>query len=101
MKKKLQFPNNTSRLVRSTLSTDIETTRNIHVMVNRETPDTVDGHKDIEIRLESKTKIKSAMIGIILLSMVSVVIILLIICTYPLEKYQIMKYTQKEDLCDI
>lgn len=70
-------------------------------MVNRETPDTVDGHKDIEIRLESKTKIKSAMIGIILLSMVSVVIILLIICTYPLEKYQIMKYTQKEDLCDI
>lgn len=70
-------------------------------MVNRETPDTVDGHNDIEIRLESKTKIKSARIGIILLSMVAVVIILLIICTYPLEKYQIMKYTQKEDLCDI
>lgn len=71
------------------------------LVVNRETPDTVDKHEDIEIRLESKTKIKSARIGIILLSMVSVVIILLIICTYPLEKYQIMKYTQKEDLCDI
>lgn len=66
------------------------------LVVNRETPDTVDKHKDIEIRLESKTKIKSARIGIILLSMVSVVIILLI-----LEIYQIMKYTQKEDLCDI
>lgn len=70
-------------------------------MVNRYNPDTEEGHTDIEIKLESKTKIKSARIGIILLSMVSVVIILLIICTYPLEKYQIMKYSQKEDHCDI
>lgn len=97
-----QFQNNTSRSVRSTLSTDIETTRNIHVLVvNRENPDTEDGHKDIEIKSESTTTIKSARIGIILLSMVSVFITLLLISTFLPEKYQIMKFKQKDVPCDI
>lgn len=70
-------------------------------MVNRENPDTEDGHKDIEIKSESTTTIKSARIGIILLSMVSVFITLLIISTFLPEKYQIMKFKKKEVLCNI
>lgn len=77
MKKYGQFQNNTFRSVRSTLLTGIETTRNIHVfMVNKQNPNTEDGHKDTEIKSESTTTIKSARIGIILRSMVSVFITL-------------------------
>lgn len=102
MKTYWQFQNNTSRSVRSTLSTDIETTRSVHVfMVNKENPDTEDGHKDTEIKSGSTTTIKSARIAIILLSMVSVFITLLIISTFLPEKYQIMKFKQKEVLCNI
>ncbi|XP_052681416.1 multiple epidermal growth factor-like domains protein 10 [Crassostrea angulata] len=87
--------------VRSTLSTDIETTRSAHVfMVNRENPNTEDRHKDTDFKSESTTTIKSARIGIILLSMVSVLITLLIISTFLPEKYQIIKFKQKEVLCD-
>lgn len=70
-------------------------------MANKENPNTEDGHKDTEIKSESTTTIKSARIGIILLSMVSVFITLLIICTFLPEKYQIMKFKQKEVLCNI
>lgn len=70
-------------------------------MVNKENPDTEDGHKDTEIKSGSTTTIKSARIGILLLSMVSVFITLLIISTFLPEKYQIMKFKQKEVLCNI
>lgn len=81
---------------------DTQTTRNIDNLVVRiENRGTKAGNKDIENNSESALKTKPARIGIILLSLVSVIIILLIVCTYPLEKYQITKYRQKENLFNV
>lgn len=81
---------------------DTQTTTNIdNLEVRRENPHTKSGNKDIDNYSESTAKIKPARIGIILLSILSVVIILLIMCTYPLERYQTTKYMQKEDLFNI
>lgn len=68
---------------------DTQTTTNIdNLEVRRENPHTKSGNKDIDNNSESTAKIKPVMIGIILLSILSVVIILLIMCTYPVERYQ-------------
>lgn len=78
---------------------DTQTKRNIHdLMVNRENQDTEAEHKDIDINSKSTAKIKPAGVGISLLRIMFEIIILLIICTYPLEKHQITKYRQKNDL---
>lgn len=77
---------------------DTETPRNIDdLVVNIENLDTEAGHKDIDNNSESTAKIKPARIEIILLTIVSMAIILLIISTYPLEKYQNTNYRQKEE----
>lgn len=79
---------------------DTQTTTNIdNLEVRRKNPHTKSGNKDNNS--ESTAKIKPVMIGIILLSILSVVIILLIMCTYPVERYQTTKYMQKEDLFNI
>lgn len=71
------------------------TTINIYdLVVNRENPEKEAGHKDTDNNSKSTTKIEPAMIGIILLTIVSLVIALWIICTHSLEKYQSTKYTQ-------
>lgn len=81
---------------------DTQTTTNIdNLEVRRKNPHTKSGIKDIDNNSESTAKKKPVMIGIILLSILSVVIILLIMCTYPVERYQTTKYMQKEDLFNI
>lgn len=81
---------------------DTQTTTNIdNLEVRRKNPHAKSGNKDIDNNSESTAKIKPVMIGIILLSILSVVIILLIMCTYPVERYQTTKYMQKEDSFNI
>lgn len=80
---------------------DTQTTNIDNLEVRRKNPHTKSGNKDIDNNSESTAKIKPVMIGIILLSIPSVVIILLIMCTYPVERYQTTKYMQKEDLFNI
>lgn len=81
---------------------DTQKTTNIdNLEVRRKNPHTKSGNKDIDNNSESTAKIKPVMIGIILLSILPVVIILLIMCTYPVERYQTTKYMQKEDSFNI